>query len=795
MTVNLRRLTTVLIFLCVLLSSTTAFAHVVVEDAAKMFDKEDVAHIKAELKNKKYNYYIVTLKRLEGENIDSVGKRIASKKRLGKSDVLLTLVKEEREVNLNVPPALDIHPKSVLDEYFVPHAADGDFVAGVVDVAAYLHEPPGFWGGMLKWITEIVKENLFVVIALAFFALPVVFVVFSKFFKLIFSPVTGTIGLFKRHRLAQQKHAQLLAASREQLAKTGRASDKLAKRLIYSDGETKTKLTAIEQQLTQLLEKNVALTEAIAKLSIPWRKKNQTFDKLYKKYNEDLKKLRKSLKKQTSALQKIVAVDDAIRPAIDQSEQQLAQIKHRFHDLRANYLFSFDSLEQRIRAAQTLIAKADDLEEFDPLAAEKPLKEVASMLQEIEQSLSLVTAHETAYTALPQKVEQRRAQIRDIVQREQLKLVDIAPFANISRAEEQLQSLEHYIQIGDTKASTDTLEKIDSLLEDALAQVRDVIRTREANGAALHEIEQSLTMYSPAVDAAFAEEIRRVEDVFAEKHWRHIPEQYEQMKQKVEDVYAALPPAKTANDPEVQEYKQAKAQVTEMQTALKEAAELQDHCLSLYGMLMKRRDGLQIARENTLAKYRKAKKGLEINDISLTKKLKEMQTAVETSDEEAKSLLAAVPYDLDAPEEQLKRLEPHVATFAKEAKRLTEEKKKVEKQWREAQAKFANARTRYGKKIKLKTYTAKYNALDKEIAAFIKAVSFKKAADKVKEMKKLASEMKKAYNRVLEAERRAEERKRERYEYSSSSRSSGSSSWGGSSSSSSYDRNSGSSSW
>ncbi|WP_054949442.1 TPM domain-containing protein [Numidum massiliense] len=666
---------------------STAYADVRIADQAELFDDETVEEIRSKLSSIDVDFYILTVKSTKGEDIDEIGVRTFREHEFNEGDVLLTIAVKERQADLIAPSKID-DPQKVLEEHFSPHAENDDYVTGIVKVAEYIDEYNTIGGYILEGIFDFILLliiNAPAVLAIVFIILLLLHPTGQSLLLILFSPIIwGVPAMIRRGKMRKQRNT-LLTSSREALTDINRLKRKVQKRLAKSDGQTAKALAKIEKEVAPLQEKLGTLTKAIFGMKIPVRKKKKpTFDKLHKKYKAELKKHRTAIKKQTEAWQKIVSADKAVRTTTAQLEKQLAETRHNFQALQNDFLYTFEKLAQRVEAVPTALAQANALQTSDPLTAHKRLKDVAKMLQDISQSFALVPAHEAALNEWAQKIAQQREELAAIAKREKLQLVDSAPFANFDRALEQLKPLAEAIQAGDTKASLATLEAIDARVTDAFRQVETLVRLREQNRDALGEIEQTLFAYTSGVDDAFTEVMQRTEALFVETHWRHVPELFKQMKRKTADVREMLLQVKRANDPDVQQYKKAEEQIVAMRAALKEAATLKDECLSIYGTLIERRDSLQIARANSLQKYRAAQKkldsgGILSSGIPQPEKLAEKKKLIQLGSEETEALLDTVPYDLDTAEEAVQRLASRVTSFTKEAKRLTEAKQKRRK--------------------------------------------------------------------------------------------------------------------
>lgn len=745
--------------LCALIffiSAPVVFADVIVSDSANIFSAADVERMTKQLVDQTYNFHVVTVRSLDGEAIEDVSDRLLTQKRLGKKDILLTIAADEREVFLEVPrgSALDraiTEPiRSLLDDFFIPYAADGDFAGGVLALADHLlardaeqakehkmaHTPPASDPGHS---TAAAAESIDVedsgwigvLIALLVVAAPVVF--------------------FLR-RKARTSHRRVVVLSENLLKSIAAAMEQLNEYLPYSQGTTGKMLQEVEQSLNELIQQANDLEQQILAVKLPRFGMNKKLKQQLKQQYAHIKTLGEQLTKNKETITRVAEVDRQMKQSLQTARARWEQVAAQFKKLCGDYMFSFAHLREQIDEIGVLIETSDDLEEFDPIEAKKDLDEGVQILERVEQSMQLVQQHIDVYAALPEKIASRQRQIDAIVTDENLKLVDTDPYKNFAQGNELLAEMHQAIKLGRTDASTKALNDIDALLEAALDQVRKLIEIRDGNRKNIHTLEEGLETYTARLDEAFARALQRAEMSFPEKHWRHLPRDFAAMQQKIETIRAELPEVKTMNDDSVQEYKRAQPQIDTLLSLLAEADETKNACLDVFERLMAQRAALADRLRGLDNENVKLRTSLEHHRIPLTDSLHDAYSRIQVCIATVYELLDKEPYALDFIDDELRDLDARVKAFARDVEQTIARKREVERLFRDAQSDFSRSHTRYERLINTSHYRRQFRDSGSEVERLIARGLFVEAAAQITGLRRLMEEMAHDYRRARDAE-------------------------------------------
>jgi uncharacterized membrane protein YgcG/predicted metal-dependent hydrolase len=539
-----------------------------IQDTAQILTTSEFEALQQAINEATFSLYVYTVDSLGGSSISSVAASVFSEWSLGNQDALLIIAMEEHEVHLELltGSALD---KSItqapefrssankytqlIDNYFVPYAADGDFQQGIMSVIRQLdvlQEQAGSPITNPSPSTDKAKASgvsstiVFVVILLIIIAAVASFQWYRRF-----SIVKGK----------QMLNKELEAA----LGKINQIEQDIEPMVQLSKGESEAYLRSIGERFYELLQASTEFSNQLEAFVVPlWvtnsaAKGLQSLQQLTQTYTASSTEILNSLKQYQEMESNTTKVLEQSHSSWNQADQQLRE------HIEALGL-PLEELLVRSASIQGILARSSDSIEFDPMHVKVLLEHVPEQIAQLINDIELVSNQKSALKQLPEQLQSTKKKLDQLINEEKLTMVEIKPYAFFDQVDSQMKDLSQCIQAGNTSGAAVILQRIEGWMEEAVEQVAGSVRARDWNKSAIEIVSDRLSRYDEAFIHQLEQVLQEIKQFYHPEHWGQIPEQIEQIRSKRSLIAQLLSETASYNDLGVQRYYEAERNLKQM---------------------------------------------------------------------------------------------------------------------------------------------------------------------------------------------------------------------------------------
>lgn len=748
----------------------------VVSDYTSLFSDEEMDNLINLLSDEEYDFHILAIDNLDGENINSFSDDVFEDWDLSERDVLIVISEGDRKISLRTGSDTSLDKailssggyKAFIDTHFIPFAKKGDFTGGVLNLtnkissldATSVESSPVTTPSSDKK-EEVIPPSVQVDDSdeeeSSFFSILIAIV---SFFFTVLALYLGSMVWIKRKRTVQMQE-DMAKQFDELIISIHRTNEKLRPYLTFTNGTTGKSVQQLNDSIEKLLIDSVQLQKKFQSISLPLIHLERATKEI-NGFPSLLMKMEQERSVCDLAIEDIVAIEKELKKAIDMSKEELSQVKNRFTELTTTLSFPLEEIQEKIAPISSLIEKADDLEEFDPIEAKKELGKAVLKLNEIRSNLSSIETHTSVFQNLPNVTEKRKNQIEELVKQEGLLLTEESPYRFFDEINKQNELLGSYLRIGNTEKSSVCLDVIMKALDEALQMTNNIIQTRNQNVADILRVEKEISEFTPELDRKFQDELLLLQSNFSDVHWKELTISYESSKKLVDWVVETLPTVKVLNDTDVQEYKKARKQLDELLNHVTKMNLLKTECFSKYKELQQKYDLLlqmKNAKQNEFQKILSTirhhslpnRDSFKLHDSNVGKMILDLERLINTK-----------PYDLIKTDSSLKQLGEYISALNSEVNHVVQEKQDAERRLREAQSRYSSAQSRYGTRIR-SNYGTNYTSHSNDVERLIQEGEYTRAISTVVMLESISREMETEYNHII-AQEEAERRRRQQEE-------------------------------
>jgi len=693
-----------------------------VVDEAGLLSSGDAAALAKVAAGDRYTFHILTIDSLDGTDSAAYATEAYDAWDLSTRDVLLLISSEEHQVELNfinpgLQASLDTWARSqggyagsaaitaLLDTYFIPYAGAGDFAGGISSLMKSVHSlgsaqgaggettgagagsgtaggsgaaggggtegsagagspasgagsggsaghPPAASGdssGLPLLVIVLIVIGAALILGVGFIA------------------ITGI-----RHRKKLNAQQELLG---DLLVQANRAIESLKPFQGIVQGKTGKMVEGISGRLSNLLIQISALRNENSGAALP----------LYR------------LAALKSAAGKLRGTNDSFRTAIEEEEKQIAvisdaerNVKQRINELKSDAPELNEQLLSTIREtgfqlqeiAEDLLelseetAKADQLELFDPIAAQDLTGQAQEKQEQIERDLKDVDVYDDKINDFPETLASARSQIAGIIEQNSLQNMKVKPYENLEQASREAAALEAPLAIGNMDEVRKIAGRLDILLQEAVAMTERQALLRQNNRRDLETVRSNWSQLKQRRDALEAR-LRESRARFAEQHVSEAGAALETWSTRLREGAAEVPQIEGWTSDERGDFETAR-QALDRLLSLQEAAGQQFNGVSAsLEELNERLNKVSRLFSGGVDRVNSAEHSLQSRGLSARGRF-ELTALPEYG--ELQRQLASGPYHLDELETAARSYEARINAFVEEANRLIRQKEEEERQ-------------------------------------------------------------------------------------------------------------------
>ncbi|OKP76790.1 hypothetical protein A3842_17420 [Paenibacillus sp. P3E] len=674
-----------------------------VTDKAGLLTNQEAADIAAIAAGDLYTIRVLTVDSLDGAEASAYATDVYDSWALTPQDVLLLISAQDQQVELNfLNPGLqkEINTWSqahggaagtaaiqrILDTYFIPYVREGDFAGGIRSMIKELHSFAGTSGGAVADGGSSGSPNSGAAAGsttdsrnsggsgraesgssglglLTLAALVIGIVLLAIVLYVLFT------GLRRRRQLSSQQ--EQLA---DLLVRANHALESLQPFQGIVQGKTGEMVEGISKRLSAKLVEISAL-QSSGQSSLP------PFYHL------------KALKEASTELQQ---AEEAYRSALEEEEQHIAvisdadrNVKQQITELKKDapelneYLqsavketgYGLEEIAEDLKELAEETAKADELELFDPIAAQDMTGEAQERQEQIEQDLRDVDTYDDKLNKFPGVVAAARSKIATLIEQNSLHNMKVKPYDSLDQASSASATLEAPLRIGDMDEVRRIAAQMDTLLGEAVLMTERQALIRQNNLRDLATIRgrwSELTQRRNELQGQITEARSR----FEEYHLSPLAEALETSGTQLRQGAGEVPQIETWTSDQRGEYDNARSGLDRLLQLQEETVQKFDHISESLSTLNQRLSDITRLFSEGQAQVDTAQNRLQSKGIASRSPF---QLSLLPEHAELEQRLATRPYNLDELEAAGRSYASRISSFVEEANRLIRQKEEEER--------------------------------------------------------------------------------------------------------------------
>ncbi|OKP93855.1 TPM domain-containing protein, partial [Paenibacillus sp. P46E] len=668
----------------------------IVTDKAGLLTNQEAADIAAIAAGDLYTIRVLTVDSLDGAKASAYASDVYDSWALTPRDVLLLISAQDQQVELNFKnPALqgDINSWSqaqggaagsaaiteILDTYFIPYVREGDFAGGIRSMIKELQSFGGTGGGSGSTDSGAAAggttdsgnvggsgraENGSSGLGLLTLTALVIGIVLLAIVLYVL-----LTGVRKRRQLGSQR--EQLA---ELLVRANHALESLQPFQGIVQGKTGEMVEGISKRLSAKLVEISAL-QSSGQGSLP----PFYHLKALKEANSELQQAEAAYRSALEEEEQLIAVisdaDRNVKQQITELKKDAPELNDHLQSAVKETGYGLEEIVEDLKELAEETAKADELELFDPIAAQDMTGEAQERQEQIEQDLRDVDTYDDKLNEFPGVVAAARSQIAALIEQNSLHNMKVKPYDSLGQASAAAATLEAPLRIGDMDEVRRIAAQMDTLLGEAVAMTERQALIRQNNLRDLATIRgrwSELTQRRNELQSQIAE----ARSQFEEHHLSPLAEALETSGTQLRQGAGEVPQIETWTSDQRGEYDNARSGLDRLLQLQEETAQKFDHISESLSTLNQRLSDITRLFSEGQAQVDTAQNRLHSKGIASRSPF---QLSLQPEYAELEQRLAARPYNLDELEAAGRSYASRISSFVEEANRLVRQKEEEER--------------------------------------------------------------------------------------------------------------------
>ncbi|MBT2289911.1 TPM domain-containing protein [Paenibacillus albidus] len=662
-----------------------------VTDEAGMLSSREKTSIATAAAGDGLTFHVLTVESFNGTASEPYADRVYDSWELTAKDILLVISAGEREVQLNFKnPGLQASLNSwsqgqggssgsaaltlLLDTYFIPYAADGDFAGGITSLmkavrSIDLSQGQGTAGGAQSGsaanpasdTTNPARSNLPVLKIAAILAGAALVAIVA------FVLITG------------QRRRRELAEQQEELGRLLVQANRALESLLPFQGIVQGKTGELVEGISARLSEHLV---QISSLQNEGQGKQPAFYQLaalkatIAQLQQTVSSFRSALEEEEQKIAVISEADRNVKQRIAELKQDMPELNEQLKDSVKETGYGLEELSGDLKRLEEETAKADGLELFDPIAAEEVTQEAQKRQEQIEQDLQDVEIYDDKIKAFPGVMSAVRTQIAGIIEQHSLQNMKAKPYEHLEQAGAATETLNAPLRSGDMDVVRNIASRIDLLLDEAVAMTERQALLRQNNRRDLETIRTNWSQLNQRRDGLL-NRIAEARTHYVEQHVSNLQTTLEEWSARLQQGTAEVPQIENWTSDERGEYEQARQ-------ALDQLLSLQDEAGRQFSSVSEHLDQLNERLTKVTRIFSEGPGRVDAAQQLLHSRglasRNPFQLALLPEYTELEYKLSARPYNLDELETLGRAYASQISSFVDEASRLIRQKEEQERQ-------------------------------------------------------------------------------------------------------------------
>lgn len=398
-----------------------------------------------------------------------------------------------------------------------------------------------------------------------------------------------------------------------------------------------------------------------------------------------------------AALTQLQQTEAAFRSGLETEEQDIARIsdadrnvKQRITELKKDAPeldvqlqsavketgYELKEIAEDLKELAEETAKADELELFDPIAAQEMTDEAQERQDQIEQDLRDVDAYDDKLNEFPGVLAAARSKIAALIEQNSLHNMKVKPYDSLEQASTAAQTLEAPLRSGDMDEVRKIGAQMDVYLDEAVAITERQALIRQNNRRDLETVRSrwsELTQQRNELQSRIAEARSR----FSEFHLSSLEDVLEEAGTELRQGAGEVPQIETWTSDARGEYDNARSGLDRLLKLQEETAQKFSNVRESLGTLSKRLSDITQLLSEGQERADAAARRLQSKGIASRSRF---QYSLLPEYIELQQRLSDRPYNLDELEAVGRAYDAGISSFVEEANRLVRQKEEEERQ-------------------------------------------------------------------------------------------------------------------
>ncbi|WP_342476709.1 TPM domain-containing protein [Paenibacillus sp. FSL H7-0350] len=664
----------------------------VITDEARLLSAQEAESLTQIATTDRYTFHVLTVDSLAGSDISSYAADVYDTWGLKSRDILLLIAYEDHLteitfINPGLQDALDAWSiqqggaagnaaiNKVLEKYFNPYARNGDIPEGIRSVIQQMqaigssgqssNTGSGTSGAAAGTAGAASGANSS---GSGFPLLPVAggLVLAALLILLLYVLITG---------LRRRKG---LSAQREQLAdllvRANHALESLQPFQGIVQGKTGEMVEGISKRLTSRLVEISALQTA-GQAPLPPFYRLSALKTAAEQLQQTEGEFRASLEEEEKKVAVISDADRNVKQQITELKQAAPELEEQRQQAVRETGYTLEEIAQDLQELAEETAKADQLELFDPIAAQEITAQAKKRQQQIEQDVQDVGTFDDKLKAFPGVLAATRSRITGLIDQNSLHNMKVKPYDSLEQASAAASSMEAPLHSGDMDEVRRIGADMDALLTEAVAMTERQAMIRQNNLRDLETIRSTWATLSQRRNE-LQSRLAGAKNRFARQHLDDLEKLLVEAGASLRQGAAEVPQLETWTSDTRGEYDNARSGLDRLLALQDETANSMNSISSSLDSLEERLDSLSRLFTEGQSRVDAAYNLLHSRGIASQNRF---QLSLLPEYTELEQRLASSPYDLDQLEETGRSYTSQIASFVEEANRLVRQKEEAER--------------------------------------------------------------------------------------------------------------------
>ncbi|HBS45357.1 MAG TPA: hypothetical protein DEA91_14425 [Paenibacillus sp.] len=479
-----------------------------VTDTAGMFSSAEATSISAAATGDLVTMHVLTVDSLNGTPADKYAEDTYASWGLSTRDILLLISAGDQsiELNFNNPgfqTSLNAWSQNqggnsgsaaitaLLDTYFIPYAREGDFAGGTNALIKAVHsigESTGNAGGSAGSGSAVgstdsskgkgTSGNPVTSVSTgsrsssSMFTIAAILIGIVLILLVLFIVITG---LRRRKQLSEQQE-QLSNL----LVQANRALESLKPFQGIVQGKTEVLVEGISKRLSAKLVEISSFQSDGHGVQPPFYRLT-ALKAAVEQSQQTEASFRAALEEEEKNIAVIREADRNVKQRITELKEDTPELEEQLQGAVKETGYALQEIVEELKELAEETSKADQLELFDPIAAQEITEDAQERQEKIEQDLKDIDLYDDKLNHFPTVLAAARAKITNIIEQNSLHNMKVKPFDVLEQARAESLTLEAPLRVGDMDEVRKIGATLDLLLDEAVTMTEQQALLRQNN--------------------------------------------------------------------------------------------------------------------------------------------------------------------------------------------------------------------------------------------------------------------------------------------------------------------------